>query len=54
MQTIWKTVAFLGRYGHQSVEECLRMPVVDLCDLSSEIGELIRNEGEAMRSAGND
>jgi hypothetical protein len=50
VRSVWQTIAFLGRYGHQSVEECLGLPVSDLCELSEEVGKLIRDEGEAMRA----
>jgi hypothetical protein len=50
VRDIWKTIAFLGRYGHQGVEDCLGMTVSDLCDLSTEVGQLIRDEGEAMKA----
>jgi len=52
VRDIWKTVAFLGRYGHQSVDECLRMPVSDLCELSEQVGLLIRDEGAALKTPG--
>jgi hypothetical protein len=49
VRSIWKTVAFLGRYGHQDMHSCLSLPLSDLCDLATAIGEMVRDEGEAMK-----
>jgi hypothetical protein len=51
VRKIWKTLAFLGRYGHQCVDVCLDMTLADLFALAGEVGSLIRDEGEAMRTA---
>jgi hypothetical protein len=50
-ERIWKQVAFLGRYGHQPVDVTLSMPVVDMHRLLEAVGQLIEEEGEAMRRA---
>jgi hypothetical protein len=51
MHRIWRLVAFLGRYGHQPVEGCLGMTFPDLCSLAESVGELLREESDAMRKA---
>ena len=50
---IWKHVAFLGRYGHQPVDVCLELPVVDLRDLSSAVAELMSEEAPSLMGPGN-
>jgi hypothetical protein len=47
---LYKLLAFLGRYGHQSATEMLKLTVRELVALAAEVGELIREEGEAMRA----
>jgi hypothetical protein len=53
MRRIWRLVAFLGRYGHQPVEDCLHMTFADLCSLAEGVSELLREESDAMRTNAN-
>lgn len=48
---IMKLVAFLGRYGHQRAKDVLSMPITDAMLLANKVGELIREENDAHRSA---
>lgn len=47
---IWRMAAFLGRYGHQSVDVILQMPIRDAAKLMNAVGDLIREENDGMRS----
>jgi hypothetical protein len=42
-------MAFLARYGHQPYDVMLRMPVVDLIELSEAVGKIMEEEAEQTR-----
>jgi len=42
-------VAFLGRYGHQQFDRCLMMTVSDMCELSSAVADLMKEESPSMK-----
>jgi len=46
---LWRMVAFLGRYGHQPADVCLRMPVDDLQRLAREVGKILEEEQRSIR-----
>lgn len=43
-ERVWKLLAYLGRYGHQSMREMRGYPVRDLLRLSREVSELVGME----------
>jgi hypothetical protein len=45
-----KLMAFLGRYGHQSLDVMMRTPVTILQDLSEEVGALLEEEGSQLQN----
>ena len=49
----WKTLAFLGRYGHQPIEEMKRMTSRELHLLARAIGELLEEESPEQTAAAN-
>lgn len=51
-KTIWKLVAFLGRYGNQQVDQLLEMQNSELIDMADAIAELMREEADAMKRPG--
>lgn len=48
-KAIWTLVAFLGRYGHQSVPEMLNIPTRDLANLAYRISELMEEENRPLQ-----
>jgi len=47
---IWKVVAFLGRYGHQSADEILDMPTPDMQALAKGVSEIMKEEAPSLPS----
>ena len=47
-------VAFAGRYGKADPSSTLRMSVVDLTAFNTAVSEIVEEEAEATRSAGED
>jgi len=45
-----KLVAFLGRYGHQSVAALMPLPISEVMNLAEEVGQLIKDDNDAMRT----
>lgn len=51
-QRLWKLLAFLGRYGHQSVPEVMRsISASDARALAEATADLMKDEAEALRRA---
>lgn len=46
---IWRTLAFLARYGHQNIDTLMDWPITDLTKLAHHISILIQEESEAAR-----
>jgi hypothetical protein len=46
---VWRLLAFVGRYGHQSVDALLRMTIADLAAFSLALQELMNKEGDPLR-----
>jgi hypothetical protein len=53
-EQIWSTIAFLGRYGHQPVDALMRLSVVDLNRLASEVSSIVHEENAAGRRSEDD
>lgn len=49
LRGIYKTFAFLGRYGHQRVGDLMKLPVSELRLLADEVNELIKQENDPLR-----
>jgi len=49
----WKTLAFLGRYGHQSIKELQQMPSREVLLLATAVGELLEEESAETNAASN-
>lgn len=45
-----KLVAFLGRYGHQQATTVMQLPISEVMQLAEEVGNLIKEENDAMRA----
>jgi len=44
---IWKTLAYVCRYGHQPIHSLMRLPVSDLRRLADKIADLIEKENSS-------
>jgi len=42
-------MAFLGRYGHQSVDVVLDLPAAELKALASGIADIMREESDSLK-----
>lgn len=51
MDKFWDQIAFLGRYGRQPADVCLRMTLRRLHRLTKSIARLMEEESEAVRNA---
>jgi len=49
---IAKLLAFMGRYGNQSILDLLDMPMLDVRLYAESVGEILREEADAQRIAG--
>jgi hypothetical protein len=49
VSAIWRLLAFVGRYGHQSIDALLRMTIVDLASFSVALQKLMDEEGDPLR-----
>jgi hypothetical protein len=47
-QNIWDLLAFVSRYGHQSVSELLAMPVKEVAQFADALQRLMDREGDPM------
>ena len=43
-------MAFLGRYGHQQASTVMQLPISEVMMLAEEVGQLIKEENDAMRT----
>lgn len=43
-ERVWKMLAYLGRYGHQSMQELRQYPVRELIQLAGEVSALVAIE----------
>lgn len=46
---LWKLLAFLGRYGHQSVPALMGLSSADARSLASATAGLLKEEADAMK-----
>jgi hypothetical protein len=49
--SLWKTIAFAARYGHQQVPNILSMTKRELDQFVEKLAEIMREEKDAMASA---
>lgn len=53
-ERVWKLLAYLGRYGHQSMQELRSYPVRELNRLAEEVSALVGIENESAPSSSRD
>lgn len=51
---LWQRLAFVARYGHQSVVDLLGMPMSDFDYLEHGLAELLSQETAALKPGGDD
>jgi hypothetical protein len=47
---MWKLLAYLGRYGHQSVDTLLAMPSRDVQEMAEAVASIVREESVASKT----
>lgn len=50
-KSLWKLIAYVGKYGSTSAPEALKMRVPDLMSLAEATNEILREEAEAAQDA---
>jgi hypothetical protein len=51
LESMWRIIAFCGRYGHQDAQMLLRIPMGDLLAFARALGKLIGEEHDKSREA---
>lgn len=51
-ERVWKLLAYLGRYGHQSMREMRGYSVRELIRLTNEVSDLVGHENGSAEGAG--
>lgn len=49
-RSLYKTLAFIGRYGHQDVTQVKRWPMDAIYLFADQVGEIMREENDAVRA----
>jgi hypothetical protein len=48
VDSIWRLVAFCGRYGHQSIDVLLSLPLAELTRFAEALQGLIERESDSL------